>query len=409
MPIREDGLRPSDVIGVFFVAGLVMLVAGAAAAVFNAVEGWSWGRWLALHLVFVGGVSQLILGASQFFAGAFLATEPPARRLIRAQWAGWNAGAVLLAVAVPLGSDALTAAAAALLVAALGFYAGGLAQLRRRSLGSIPWATRWYVAAAGFLAVGIVAGVGLATGASWRSGNLLAAHMALNIGGWFGAAIVGTLHTFFPSLTKSRLRFPRLQLPTFIAWTAGIACLAAGYAFSLAPVAVAGWLTLLLAAFLLLANLAGSLFAAPRPLGLAARLVGAAQPFLAAGLLVAAAAAIDAGPAAAIAGSDRAAIGTLLVAGWVGLTVAGSLLHLLPLLLRVRDLRRPMPQPRPLRDGALTAAAVAGVSGVALAQLAEAEGLAALARPLLLAAYVLLGLQIGAAGARVVRRALPRL
>ena len=34
--------------------------------------------------------------------------------------------------------------------------------------------------------------------------------MALNLAGWFGAAIVGTLHTFYPSLTQTQLRLPTL-------------------------------------------------------------------------------------------------------------------------------------------------------------------------------------------------------
>ena len=59
----------------FFAAGLTMLAAAALAAiVFAATDEQRW-HWLALHLALLGGVSQLILGAAQFFVCAFLATD----------------------------------------------------------------------------------------------------------------------------------------------------------------------------------------------------------------------------------------------------------------------------------------------------------------------------------------------
>jgi hypothetical protein len=103
----STGLRPSDVIGAFFIAGIAMAAAGVAASIFHSIDPWAWGHWLALHLVFVGGISQLVLGASQFFAGAFLATDPPPRRLIRIELVGWNTGTLMLAIGVPLESEAL--------------------------------------------------------------------------------------------------------------------------------------------------------------------------------------------------------------------------------------------------------------------------------------------------------------
>lgn len=407
-PLPIDGLRPTDVIGAFFIAGVVMMIAGAAVAVANAIDSWTWGRWLALHLVFVGGISQLVLGASQFFAGAFLATDPPRQGLIRAELGGWNVGALLVALGVPFESDAMVYAGAGLLLATLGLYVTGLAEMRRRSLGSAPWATRWYLAATACLVIGVVAGAMLADAVAWSHGNLLGAHMVLNLGGWFGTAIVGTLHTFFPSLTHSRLRFPRLQGPTFGAWVGGVAVLAAGYGFSLDGAAVAGWCLLVLAAVALAANLLGSLSAARRPLPLPARVVAAAQVFLVLGVAVAAAGAIGAGPDETLAGTTRAATATLLVSGWIGLTVLGSLLHLLALLVRVRDPGRGMPQPRPGRDIALTAVAALGVITAAVADLG-ADPLEQAGEAVLIAAYLLLGGRVALLGARVLRTARPRI
>ncbi|MEZ5075062.1 MAG: hypothetical protein R2691_09565 [Solirubrobacterales bacterium] len=400
-------LRPSDVIGAFFIAGIAMLVAGGVAALVDAIDPWPWGRWLALHLIFVGGISQLVLGASQFFAGAFLATDPPGRAWIRAQLGLWNVGAVLLAIAVPVRSDALVGLAVAALIAALGCYGAALVLMQRGSLQTAPWAVRWYAAAALALTVGIAAGAMLATGSVWSHGNLLAAHMSLNVGGWFGTAIVGTLHTFYPSLTRSRLARPDLQAATFAAWVAGIAALTVGYGWLIDPLATAGWIALALAAALLTVNVALSLRAAPRPLTLPARLLALAQAFLLAGLIVACAGAVGSGPADALTGTLRSAVGTLLVAGWVGVTVVGSLLHLLAVLVRVRHPATPMPSPRPTLDQATIAVVAVGVLGVATAQLAEAPGLRAAGSIVLAAGYALLISRVAPLAGRVMTAARP--
>jgi nitrite reductase (NO-forming) len=402
-------LRPTDVIGAFFLAGVAFALAGAGVAVANGIDPWPWGRWLALHLLFIGGISQLVLGASQFFAGAFLATDPPPRGLIRAQLACWNAGTVAIAAGVPENLEWLTIAGAALLLADLALYAAGFVTMSRRALNTAPWAARWYLMAAAFLAPGIVAGVAMANGWLWTHGNLLGAHMALNLAGWFGAAIVGTLHTFYPSLTRTQLRFPRLQGPTCVAWGAGVTGLALGYGFALAGLATAGWIVLGLAAALLLANVIGAVVVAVTPLSLPARIVGVGQLFLLAGVVVAAVAAIDLGPEHALVGSTRAAVATLLVAGWIGLTVAGSLLHLLALLNRVRDLRRGMPEPHGLRDGAIAAAAALAVGALAIAHLLDAGDLADVAAVLVAGVYAGLGARVVLLAARAAIRARPRI
>jgi nitrite reductase (NO-forming) len=263
--------------------------------------------------------------------------------------------------------------------------------------------------AAAFLVPGVLAGASMANGHAWTHGNLLGAHMALNLAGWFGAAIVGTLHTFYPSLTRTQLRFPRLQGPTYAAWGAGVAGLAVGYGFAAPWLADAGWILLGIASALLAVNVVGAIAVAVTPLSLPARLVGSAQMFLVAGVAVAAATAIDLGPEQALSGSTRAAVATLLVAGWIGLTVIGSLLHLLALLNRVRDLRRAMPASHPTRDAAIVAVAVVAVAALALDHLIGGGRPAGIAVALVIGVYAGLGLRILQLAARAAVRALPRI
>jgi len=118
---------------VFFLAGLALLAAGAVAGASNAATEGDWVHWLALHLLFLGGVSQLVLGAGQFFVCAHLATDPPLRRLLAAQFGVWNTGTILGAVGVPTNVPALVEAGGGLITLGLILFAVALRRMHRRS------------------------------------------------------------------------------------------------------------------------------------------------------------------------------------------------------------------------------------------------------------------------------------
>lgn len=383
----------------FLGTGVAWLVAAAAAGAVTAAGGGYGWRWLALHFAFVGGISQMVLGAAQFFVCAFLATEPPRRKTVRAQLAVWNAGTVLVAVGVRADVTALSGTGGTLLLIGLCLFAHSLRAMERRSLQSAPWAARWYLAAAAALAIGATLGPIIAAGTRWTHGSLLAAHMVLNLGGWFGTAIVGTVHTFYPSLTATRLRHPRLQPITFASWTIGIATLAAAAAFNSQPAAIAGWALLLAAATALLVNVAASARSAERHPA-AALLVGGGQVLMGAAAVAGLVLTAQSGATAAQLGSGRVVLALLAVGGWIGLTVAGSLLHLLALMARVRRLDRPS---APARERLPLAGAAAVVAGVAAGVVAHAAGIGALATVagvVIAAGYVALGGRVAALALR---------
>jgi len=122
----------------FFLAGLLHIGASAVAGVAYAFSGSDRLHWLALHLLFLGGVSQLVLGAGQFFVCAFLATDPPPRQLLAAQLLAWNAGTVLVAVGVPTAHAGLVEAGGALIAIGLLLFAVALGGMERRSLQRAP-------------------------------------------------------------------------------------------------------------------------------------------------------------------------------------------------------------------------------------------------------------------------------
>lgn len=366
---------PADLLAAFFFSGIVFLIAGAVTAVLGASElaGNDW-RWIALHLILLGGVSQFVLGAAQFFSTAYLATEPPSRGLIQLQIGIWAIATICVAASYPADLTVLTEFGGVLAICVLALFAYSLRELERASLQKAVWTIRWYYACAAFLGVGVVIGIVMARGGAWSYGSLLGAHLALNLAGWLGTAIVGTLHTFYPSLTNSRLRYQRLQGPTFVAWVIGVCALTGGEAFELVEISLLGWTALMLAAVMLFVNLVGTALDGVGPPTLAAKLVGTAQFFLLAGLTLAIVMLAVEGSSAALVGPWRAALATLLMAGWIGMTVAGSLLHLMAVLARVRDFGNKMPEPS-RRDDLLIGLLAAGVAALALSQVSGLAGL----------------------------------
>jgi nitrite reductase (NO-forming) len=391
-------------VSMFFIPAIVLLLASAGAALGYAVTGQDWLHWLALHLALLGGVSQLVLGAGQFFVCAFLATEPPSRRLVAGQLLAWNGGTLLVAVGVPTATGSLIDVGAALIGLGLLLFGYALRAMQHRSLQRARWAVRWYQACAACLGVGALVGVMLARATPWPDGSLLGAHLALNVGGWLGTAIVGTLHTFFPSLTRTRLRYARLQGPTFTLWLLGVGLLAFGAAFALSFSIVAGWVGLASAGVLLAANLGACLRRAPRPLALPAMLIALAQAFLAAGLLFALVVTIAQGPREALLGAERNVLAILLLAGWVGLTVCGALLHLLAVLARVRNFSRPMPVAATMRDPVLVFSAGLGIALLAASHSSRLDALSAPATVILLAVLTLLAIRVLALAITALRR-----
>jgi nitrite reductase (NO-forming) len=404
--LPPGAVRPSDMLVAFFAFGTAALALGAGIAIAGTLAGADDARWLALHLVFLGGVSQLVLGAAQFFVCAFLATDPPPRRLLRLELVTWNAGVVAIAVGVPADLTALTGAGGTLILAGLALFARALRGMRARSLQRAPWAARWYLAAAAFLAAGAVLGPLMAAGVAWPHGSLLAAHLTLNIGGWFGAAIVGTLHTFYPSLTGTRLRWPRLQPATFALWCGGVATLAAGCAFGAVVASTLGWSLLLAAGALLCANLLASAARATQH-SQPGLIVGTAQLLLPSALVAGLVFTIWDGAAAALVGEGRIVVAILAVGGWIGLTVLGSLLHLLGLMARVRGGLRPASPPAGprLRHVLVPVLAVVAVDGLVTGRLMELETLTACSAAALGATYALLGARVLATAVRAVRAA----
>ncbi|MEO3855811.1 multicopper oxidase domain-containing protein [Acrocarpospora sp. B8E8] len=296
-----------------------------------AQEGLPAPRWLLIHVFLLGAVSNAILIWTEHFAVTLLhAREPdPRRSLIRL--GTLNVGALAVQYGTAVGPWQVAAAGAGAVVAAVGWHAAALAGMARRALpGQFGHVVPWYVAASGTLAVGGTLG-GLLV-AHVGSGTLHAAHAQVNLFGWVGLTVLGTLFTLWPTILRTRmsaltrrasraalrLAVPGLTLATGglllgMRWLAvlGLAVYAAAVVVALAPLAdtvrrrrphtPAAWMLAAAVVWFQVALVVDLVITFTRPPG---EVADALEPLL-----------------------------PLVLVGFVAQTLIGSLVHLLPVVL----------------------------------------------------------------------------
>ena len=166
-------------------------------------------RWLMLHLLLLGAVSHAIHVWSAYFTETLLHSAPSeqaARNRIR-RLGLHNLGALAVITGVLLDEVVVVAVGAASVAVAAGWHMAALLRQLRSTLGSrFAGVVRYYVAASSLLPVGALLGVLLATGPSGaRHDRVLYAHVTLNVLGWVGLTVLGTLLTLWPTMLRTRI------------------------------------------------------------------------------------------------------------------------------------------------------------------------------------------------------------
>ncbi|OBI99444.1 copper oxidase [Mycobacterium alsense] len=190
--------------GAVVFAWLAALVAVAVGHRFLPMSG-----WLLIHLLALGAAGNAILIWSRHFTDALLRRPPdPTRAAEALVIAAFNAGAVT-AVAGMLGRWWPTVLVGGALVGAVALAHGAilLRQLRTALPSRFGVTVRYYVAATAFLAIG--AGFGVAMAHSALPGRLherfVIAHTVVNLFGWVGLTVLGTLVTLWPTMLRTRM------------------------------------------------------------------------------------------------------------------------------------------------------------------------------------------------------------
>ena len=203
-------------------------------------------EWLMIHLLLLGAATNAIVVWSRHFADALLHTAPrPSERREQSQrLLLLNAGVLAVVVGVPAGWWELTLAGATAVVVAVLWHAAVLVRHMRRALPSRFGAmVRYYVVAACFLPLGATLGTLLAMGMPDElEPRLVLAHASVNILGWMGLSVLGTLVTLWPTMLRTRIadgaeRSARRALPLL---ALAVAVTATGSVAGSRPVAALG-------------------------------------------------------------------------------------------------------------------------------------------------------------------------
>ncbi|WP_240777904.1 cupredoxin domain-containing protein [Nonomuraea basaltis] len=292
-------------------------------------------RWLLIHVFLLGAVSTAILIWSEHFTVALLRVRTPPQRGSLTRVALLNAATVAVLTGVSVGPWQLAAAGAALVVGVVLWHSAVLVRLVRQALpGRFGHVIGWYVSAAGALAVGGVLGGLLAAhiGQEGAHERLHAAHAEVNLFGWVGLTVLGTLFTLWPTVLRTRMSDGTRRASRVGLWLAvpGLAVAVAGLLAGWRWVAPAGLAAYAAGGLAVLAPLADAL-RRKRPHTGASWMLGAAivwfEVALAADLVV-----VATRPAHEV-GAALEPLLPLVLVGFVAQVLLGSLLHLLPAML----------------------------------------------------------------------------
>ena len=290
------------------------------------------GIWLPLHLAVAGAASSAIFGAAQLFSTTMTNTLDPPTRVVWTEFGLVNLGVAAIAIGRVAAWGWLVAVGGAAFVCAACLLAWVIRRAWTTGINKRhPLPISLYGFAVGCVIVGGLLGATLGSGRLTNANAYLAvkhAHMALNVLGWVGVTIAGTLITLLP--TTLRVKMPAWHgrgASTSLA--AGVVLLAAGFALRVTVVAAAGGLAWL-------AGAAGVLWMVTRVLRtqrrwrapISARHLLAGVCWFAVGSAGLAWAAVR-----GVAGFDafRTDFLVVFVFGWIVQTLLGAWLYLLPM------------------------------------------------------------------------------
>ncbi|MGW4729648.1 multicopper oxidase domain-containing protein [Streptomyces shenzhenensis] len=293
--------------------------------------------WLLVHVLLLGAVTNAIVIWSGHFAASVLRLPeanrgtPAALRLVCL-----NAGAVGVIGGMLADRWYVVLAGGCLVAAAVTAHAVWLIRLMRRALpGRFSMTVRYYVAASALLPVGAALGVVMARGdlAGDLPERLRIAHETVNLLGWVGLTVAGTLITLWPTMLRTRVadgaeRAGRAALPVLLT---GLGAAVVGTLLGPPPLAAPG--VVVYAAGLVVAGrpwLSEARAKAPR--SFAAWSVAVACGWLAGSLTVLAGILVS--TTSWITVGERTSLLTApLAAGWIAQVLLGALSFLVPVVL----------------------------------------------------------------------------
>ncbi|HZK04594.1 MAG TPA: multicopper oxidase domain-containing protein [Actinomycetaceae bacterium] len=186
---------------------LLWLLAGVLAAIFH--RDLPAPAWLMVHVTLLGAVSNALLIWTQHFTRAIARTRVVAgRREEAVRLVAFNVAVLVVIAGIISGRNPVTLAGAIGVAGVAAAHAWSIATTVRGALpGRIRAPARYYAAAAILLVPGAVLGWSVVDGIGGPGIReaLLSAHTAVNVLGWVGLPILGTLVTLWPTVIHTRM------------------------------------------------------------------------------------------------------------------------------------------------------------------------------------------------------------
>jgi cytochrome c oxidase cbb3-type subunit 1 len=244
---------------VFALAALALMAAGVDVAIPDLI-------WLRIHLLTIGVVTQVVLGALPSLVAARLGLQPPGRVLNGALWLLVNASFALLLYAMPQGFSLLAAIGAggiflAIVLMLVSFHLRGACPPFGARAGA-----RFFVAGPLFFLFGIYMAVSMLLNWPARGGFFgeLEGHVHANVWGFLALVVAGFLLERIPAAVGRPLRWPRLVTVTSWLLIVGAAGLVLGPWLGVLPLTMGGIATYIVGTVTLLVNLAATVVAGRR-------------------------------------------------------------------------------------------------------------------------------------------------
>lgn len=172
----------------------------------------AYGPWLMVHLLLLGGVSTAILVWSQYFADSLLKNTAAGGRVsLGVRLSVHTVGAATVMTGIVYGWWIVTLIGGILVGGSALLHAGlMIGQLRGALPARFSRLVRYYVASAGALVAGVTFGIMMAhpkssilnTAGEYYE-RLYIGHLALNLLGWIGLTVIGTVALLWPTVLHS--------------------------------------------------------------------------------------------------------------------------------------------------------------------------------------------------------------
>lgn len=164
-------------------------------------------RWLMIHLLLLGAAGHSILVWSRYFADTLARLPATPRREQSQRLVVFNLGVLVVATGIVTDVWPLVVAGAVAVVAAVLWHVATIVRGLRGALASrFSFTLHFYVAAGLLLPVGVTLGTWLATNPGEPvETRLRLAHASINVLGWIGLTVLGTILTLGPTMLRTRI------------------------------------------------------------------------------------------------------------------------------------------------------------------------------------------------------------